>query len=117
MTKQVLTGLFRTLDSNRSHDSINSSMNDSTNPLEYYKTQEKITNPKEYIYFLDNLPTNIPELCNVVHGVISHRNSTEMYGLELTEKRKQEGETRYVSRILKRINEYDFQSPYSETSS
>lgn len=82
-------------------------MNNSMNPLDYYKAQGKITDPKEYTYLLDNLPTDIPELCKVVHGVITHRNETDLYGLELTEQRKQEGETRYVSLILKRITEYD----------
>lgn len=95
------------LDSNYRHGRINLSMNDSTNPLEYYKTQGKITDPEEYGYLLDNLPTDVPELCKVVHGVITHRNSNELYGLELTEQRKQEGETRYIFKMLKIINEYD----------
>lgn len=79
----------------------------SVDSLEFYKTQGKITDPKEYVYLLDNLPRDIIELCGVVHGVITHRNESELYGLELTEVRKQEGETRYVTKILKRIVEYD----------
>lgn len=95
------------MDSNYYHARICSSMNNSQNPLEYYKSQGKITDPKEYSYLLDNLPTDIAELCTIVHGVITHRNSTKMYGLELTEQRKQEGETRYVSKILQKILAYD----------
>ena len=77
------------------------------NALEFYKAQSKITDPKEYNYLFENLPNSIPELCNNVHGLISHRDSSSMYDLELTEQRKQEGETRYVDLILKRIIELD----------
>ena len=77
------------------------------NVLEFYKTQSKITDPKEYSYLFENLPSAIPELCTLVHGVISHRDSSGLYDLELTEQRKREGETRYVDLILKRIVELD----------
>ena len=82
------------------------------NVLEFYKTQSKITDPKEYSYLFENLPSAIPELCTLVHGVISHRDSSSLYDLELTEQRKQEGETRYVDLILKTIVELD-KSPHT----
>ena len=79
----------------------------SINKLEFYKEQSDISDPKEFSFLFDNLPDSIPDLCEIVHGVISHRESSELYGLELTEKRKNEGETRYVNLILKTIYEYE----------
>lgn len=73
------------------------------NKFEFYKDQSDTSNPKEFSFLFDSLPDSIPELCEIVHGVISHRDSSELYGLELTEKRKMEGETRYVDLILKLI--------------
>lgn len=80
----------------------------------FYKSQGAITDPKGFGHILDNLPSSIPKLCTIVHGVITHRDSSELYGLELSEQRKQEGETRYVFLILKRISELD-SNPLSQS--
>ena len=83
---------------------------ESSDPFEFYITQSEFTDPKDYEYLFQDLPTTIPELCEIVHGVISHRDSSELYDIELTEQRKNEGETRYLDLILKRIIELDNKS-------
>lgn len=74
---------------------------------EFYAKQSSVTDPKELAPYLDNLPKDIPQLCKIVQGLITHRDESDLYGTPLTDQRKQEGETRYVSLILKRILELD----------
>lgn len=72
--------------------------------FEFYSTQSKITNPGKFEYLFKNLPSSIPELCAIVHGIIAHRDDTlKMYGFKLPEERKHEADTRYVKNILKKI--------------
>lgn len=80
------------------------------NSLMYYTQQSVVTNPGKHQTSFDELPGDIATLVKIVQGLITHRDSSHLYGLELTEKRKNEGETRYVSQILERIIEYDSSS-------
>lgn len=78
-----------------------------TNPLEYYAHHGPITDPGEYVALFADLPDTIPELCQVVQGLMIHRGFADFYGLEVTEEKKQEAELRQVSRLLMHILELD----------
>jgi hypothetical protein len=74
---------------------------------EFYAQQSIVTDPGDYRVKFEGLPTDIGQLCKVVQGLVTHRNASKLYGVELTETRKSEGETRYVSLMLKKILERD----------
>ncbi len=66
-----------------------------------------MTDPREHARLFDALPTDIPELCEVVQGLLLHIFWAERYGIELSEERKQEVNIRQVDRRLARILEMD----------
>jgi len=79
-----------------------------TNPLEYYAHHGKITNPGQYAELVEGLPTEIPAICQIVQGLLMHFGFAHpLYGLELSEEKKEERELRYVARMLARIHELD----------
>jgi len=43
-----------------------------SNPLAYYASPGLMTDPKEYAYLFNGLPTEIPELVKVVQGLMLH---------------------------------------------
>ena len=77
------------------------------NPLQYYSTQSIMTDPAEYRHLFDELPSDIPALCEIVQGLILHSHWAERYGVQLTEERQQEENLRKVTRQLARILEMD----------
>jgi hypothetical protein len=79
----------------------------SSDPLEYYATHSVITDPQECRYLFDDLPGDIPALCEIVQGLILHSHWAERYGVQLTEERRQEENLRKVTRQLARIIELD----------
>ena len=76
-------------------------------PLEYYAGPGPITDPGEYVGLFEGLPTGVPALCQVVQGVMIHRDSANWRGVQLTEKQKQDADLRHVARLLARIHEVD----------
>ena len=79
-----------------------------TDPLEYYACHGPITDPRRHGDLLDGLPTEIPALCQVVQGLLMHYGFAQpLYGLELSEAKKEERELRYVAKMLARIHELD----------
>jgi hypothetical protein len=76
-------------------------------PLEYYAHHGPITDPDGYAALFDDLPGTIPALCAIVQGLMVHRAFADLYGLEVTEERKQEAELRHVSNLLARMLELD----------
>jgi hypothetical protein len=70
---------------------------------DYYVQQSKVTDPKNYKVNFQDLPRDVGELCKIVQGLVTHRNASDLYGIELTEQRKNEGETRYVEVMLEKI--------------
>ena len=72
--------------------------------LEFYKGQSVITNPNKYGYLYDTLPDTIPELCQVVQGLLWHEFLPSQYGVKLSGRRK-EASLREVERILQRAME------------
>lgn len=73
--------------------------------LEFYTGQSDITNPNEYRYLYDTLPATIPELCQIVQGLLLHVMHAKRYGVNLTEQRKKEVRLRDVEDILQRAVE------------
>jgi len=79
-----------------------------TSPLDYYAHQGQITNPEQYAELLEGLPSEISTVCQVVQGLLMHFGFAQpLYGLELSEEKKEERELRYVSKMLARIQELD----------
>lgn len=73
----------------------------------YYTEQSFITDPGEYAYLYENLPHDIDGLCRVVQGLIIHYRGGEMFDYTIPEARKVEIDTRYVPKMLARIQELD----------
>jgi hypothetical protein len=66
-----------------------------------------MTDPGEQAYLFEGLPTTIPELVEVVQGLLIHVFWAERYGLMLPEERQQEVQIRPVDQKLIRILELD----------
>jgi len=71
--------------------------------LEYYKGHSIMTDPGKYAHLYDELPETIPQLCQVVHGLLMHILHTERYGVSLTQERKQEVHLRKVEDMLQTL--------------
>ena len=66
-----------------------------------------MTDPGEHAYLFDDLPAEMPTLCQVVQGLLLHVFWAERYGVVLSDERKQEVEIRPVSDKLTLIQELD----------
>jgi excinuclease ABC subunit A len=73
--------------------------------LEYYKGHSVVTNPGRYVDLYEALPESIPELCQVVQGLLMHEFHTNRYGVSLPEQRKKESRLREVEKIIQRAME------------
>lgn len=78
-----------------------------TDQFDFYASHGPITDPVEHAILFDGLPTDIPSLCRVVQGLIIHRDFGPLYGVDLSDQRKQDVELRHVSKMLGRIRELD----------
>ncbi|MDY7080565.1 MAG: transglutaminase-like domain-containing protein [Chloroflexota bacterium] len=76
-----------------------------THSLEYYALPGVMTDPGDLAGLFDDLPTDIPALCQVVQGLLLHIFWAERYGVTLSDKRKQEVNIRQVTHMLSRIRE------------
>lgn len=74
-------------------------------PLEYYAHPGLMTDPGKHVGLFENLPADIPALCQVVQGLLLHIFWAEQYGEELSKERKQEVNIRQVSPMLAPIQE------------
>lgn len=73
-----------------------------------YTCHGPITNPKQYAVLFDGLSSNISAVCQVVQGLLMHFGFAQpLFGLELSDERKEERELRFVSKMLARIQELD----------
>ena len=68
--------------------------------LDYYASAGKFTNPDEYAYLYEDLPTDIGELCKIVQNNMLHVFWAERYGRELAESEKQTLNLRKMSEKL-----------------
>jgi hypothetical protein len=75
--------------------------------LEYFTTHGLITQPGKHAALLDHLPTDISLLRRVVQGVMIHIHWAERYGVQLSEKRRDEVQLRSVAHQLDRLFELD----------
>jgi hypothetical protein len=79
-----------------------------TNPLDYYALHGTITNPEQHAVLFDGLPSDISGVCQVTRGLLMHFGFAQpLFGLELSEEKKEERELRHVSKMLARIQELD----------
>ncbi len=78
-----------------------------TDALSYYRQPGFITEPGQYGTILDDLPTEIRDLCKVVQGLTIHIFWAERYGLKLSDERKGEVQLRTLERRLARTLELD----------
>src|SRR5579863_2853441 len=79
----------------------------------YYTSQSFITGPGEYANLYTDLPHDIGGLCRVVQGLIIHYRGGEMFNYTIPDERKVEIDTRYIPKMLARIQELD-QRPLTE---
>lgn len=79
----------------------------SKDALRYYSSQSVMTDPGKYVQLYDDLPNDIPELCQVVQGLLIHVYHAQRYGVTLSSERKEEVDIRRVEEILERIVELD----------
>jgi hypothetical protein len=70
---------------------------------EYYMKHGPFTDPGEYAYLFDGISDTVPEIVEVIHGLLIHIFWTERYGMVLTEGQKEHVQTRHVSKILKKV--------------
>ena len=77
------------------------------NDLTFFTQPGTITHPGIYANLLDNLPSNIGDLCKVVQGTTVHVFWAERYGLSLSEQRKAELQLRTLQKRLARTLELD----------
>lgn len=102
----LLSGLL-ILPSYKKGEEANVEQSDNPKPetLEYYKEHSVITTPGRYADQYDTLPETIPQLCQVVQGLLLHEFHTNRYGVNLPEERKKESRLREVEKILQRAME------------
>ena len=76
----------------------------------YYTTQSYITDPGEYAYLYEDLPSDIEGLCKVVQGLVIHYRFGDALGYSIPEERMPEIDTRFVPKMLARIVALDGRS-------
>ncbi len=70
---------------------------------DFYSSHSCITDPGKNNALLDGLSFDVPELVNIVQGLILHINLTEKYGVFPSNERRQEANLRFVSKQLEQI--------------
>ncbi len=71
--------------------------------LSYYAAPGPMTDPGEHAARFDALPTAVPDLVEVVQGMLLHMHWAEAYGVTLTDERKEEASIRPVAEIVSRL--------------
>ena len=78
------------------------------NPQEYYKGAGPMTALGAHAAEFSTLPKDIASLCEVVQGVLIHRDIAPfLYGLQLTEEQRDDGHIRPITQMLARIHVLD----------
>lgn len=78
------------------------------NPQEYYKGTGPMTALGAHADEFRKLPREIAALCEVVQGVLIHRDIAPwLYGLTLSEAQRDDGNIRPIAQMLSRIHELD----------
>jgi len=79
----------------------------STDPLQYYAQPGPMTDLTAHAALLEDLPTGISALAEVVQGNLLHIFWAERYGVELSDARKQEVQIRPAAEMLARMRVID----------
>ena len=78
------------------------------NPMEYYTSDGPMTALGAYAAEFDVLPRDLASLCEVIQGVLIHRDMVPfLYNLTLSEKQRDDGHIRPIAQMLSRISELD----------
>ncbi len=78
------------------------------NPQDYYKSDGPMTALGAHADEFSKLPREIAALCEVVQGVLIHRDIAPwLYGLTLTEAQRDDGNIRPIAQMLTRIHALD----------
>jgi len=78
------------------------------NPKEYYKSYGPMTGPGTRAAEFSALPTNLAALCEVVQGVLIHRDMAPfLYNLNLSKEQRDDGNIRPIAQMLERIQALD----------
>jgi len=78
------------------------------NPLEYYKSHAPMTDPGQYARTLRELPRDIGKLCELIQGLIIHRDMAPFaYDVTFSEERRNDAHIRSMVGMLTRIRELD----------
>jgi hypothetical protein len=77
-------------------------------PKEYYQGYGPMTAPGAHAAELSALPNDLAALCEVVQGVLIHRDIAPfLYGLRLSEEQRDDGHIRPIAQMLTRIHALD----------
>jgi hypothetical protein len=76
---------------------------ETVSPQKYYSCHGLMTDPEEYGFLFDDLPTKISELCETVQGLLIHIFWADRLGFKLSKKRKLEVNIRSIARKLENI--------------
>jgi hypothetical protein len=78
------------------------------NPKDYYKSEGSMTAPGAHRAQLSALPKDLAELCEVVQGVLIHRDMAPfLYSLNLSKEQRDDGNIRPIAQMLTRIHALD----------
>jgi len=78
--------------------------------INFYCMQSTLTDPGQYAYLFDDLPENIPDLCEVLRNLFMHYADVELHSFPATPIRYAEMDNRSVTNILACILKYDSRS-------
>ncbi len=82
-------------------------MSQASDAVNYYASPGPMTDPGPYASLLAGLPSAIPDLVQVVQGLLVHVFWAEQYGLSVSDERKAEVQLRLVQDKLARIRQLD----------
>lgn len=71
----------------------------------YYQSHSIVTYPDDLGCLYDDLPSNIDDICRIMHGFLVDFEQVDTLGINLTENRRNEINLCYVSKILEKIIE------------
>jgi hypothetical protein len=78
------------------------------NPQEYYQQHGPMTSPGAHAAEFNKLPKDLAKLCEVVQGVLIHRDMAPfLYNLNLSKEQRDDGNIRPLAQMLTRIHALD----------
>jgi len=78
------------------------------NPQEYYQQHGPMTSPGANAAEFNKLPKDLAKLCEVVQGVLIHRDMAPfLYNLNLSKEQRDDGNIRPLAQMLTRIHALD----------